>query len=139
MAATTLKVLATRQALDPVPGCPVNASMMEPGVVADGEELKIRKSVVRLDAIAVVDVLSAAEASAKVSSHDNAVLKLVGIADPDGNVAIRAHKSAKVLHALTAGHRAEPGSASCPAWLDAEPCAAPLALDDSWHIAAPMF
>lgn len=53
-----LKRLATNQAFDDAPSSFVAAPMMVAGVILDGDEFKIFKSVVRLDAISVVNVFA---------------------------------------------------------------------------------
>lgn len=64
------------------------ARMMLSGVIFDRQNLKVRKSVVGLDSVSVVDVLSARQASAKVSFHDDTVLKLKSIANSNRDVPI---------------------------------------------------
>jgi hypothetical protein len=108
-------------------------------MVLDAKQLKVFKSVVRLDAVSVVNVLAASEIAPKVSSHDNAVLKLEGRANPDRDIPIRADKPPGELHLSAALHRAEPAAAPNPFRLDPELLSAPLALNCNWHMASPIF
>jgi hypothetical protein len=103
------------------------------GVIGNCEQFEVLKTVVRPDAVSVVNVFACFEIAAKVSSHDHAMLKFVGISDPDCHVPIRAYKSSGVLHRSTALHRAEPTSPTNALRLDSEDHPAPLACDLNWH------
>ena len=108
--------------------------MMVLGVLVDSKQFKVLKSVVRLDAVSVVNMLSCSKRPSKVRSHDNAVLKVVGISDPDGNVSIRANKSPGVLNPSTAVHRTEPDWPALDALgLDVELGPASFTLAPYWH------
>ena len=78
-------------------------------MILDAEEFKVCKSVVRLDAIPMVDVLARSEHSAKVRRHDDTMLKLESIADAHGDVAIAADEAPEVTRRLPAGLTAESG------------------------------
>src|SRR5574343_943070 len=103
--------------------------MMLAGVIRDAEEFKVCKSVIRLDAIAVVNVLARSEHSAKVRRHDDTMLKLEAVADTDGDVSIAANESTEVTRRFPAGLAAEAHGRSSgrSARLDAEFSTAMLA------------
>ena len=109
--------------------------MVKAGVVVDSNEFKVFKSVVRLDTVSVVNVLSCCNRPSKVRSHEHTVLKVKGSSDPYANVSIRANKSPGVLHPPTAVHRTKSdGSALDTFWLDEELGAASITLALYWHI-----
>ena len=113
--------------------------MMDSGVIADGEQFKVRKSVVSPVTVSVVYVFSCEQIAAKIFSHDNAMLKLVGISDSDGHIAIASHKAANVLDFSTAGHRAKSWpTAACPAGFDVKSFPASFAYNLNWHNDAPI-
>jgi hypothetical protein len=103
------------------------AWMMLAGVIFDRQDFQIFGSIVVLDTVSVVDVLSAAEASAKQSSHDFTVLKLESVANTHRDVSIRADKAACVLDLSAALHGAEAHAASCSLGLNPKISAATFA------------
>ena len=80
------------------------ARMMLAGVICDREKLKVRKSIVVLDAVPVMHVLAASEPSPQVPSHDDAMLKLERVADSNSDVPIGPDKAARVLVTSPAVH-----------------------------------
>jgi hypothetical protein len=63
------------------------ARSMESGVIRDSNKLQVFKSVVRLDAISVVHVLTTSQASANMLLHDEIMLKaILAAADVDADV-----------------------------------------------------
>jgi hypothetical protein len=62
--------------------------MMVRGVIPDRHDFKVRKTVVVLDAVSVMDVLPSFERSAKMRRHDDTMLKLELIADSNCDVSI---------------------------------------------------
>lgn len=74
------------------------------GVIFDRQELKVLQSVVVLDPVSVVDVLSSPERAAKMRRHEHTVLQLETVAHSDGDVAVRAHETSSVLSASATLH-----------------------------------
>ena len=101
---SALKYCATGEACAVNPACGINAWSMFSGVVLDSEQLKVFQSIVVLDSVSVVDVLSCAEITAKVSRHDDTVLKLEAIAHSHSDVSIAANKASCVLDRCAAVH-----------------------------------
>ena len=66
----------------------LHARMMVLGVISDSENLKVFKSIVVLDFVSVVDVLSSVQLSPKVRLHDDTMFKLVVIANANSDVSI---------------------------------------------------
>jgi len=67
--------------------------MMLSGVICDREDLKILKSVVRLDAVTVVDVLIRSQIAAHVRRHDGTMFEDVDAAHPDLDISITSLES----------------------------------------------
>jgi hypothetical protein len=105
--AAAVKAMAAGTALNVDPPGFVAASMRDRGVILDRQEFKVRQSVVVLDAVSVVDVLSCCQRSSEMASHDNTVFKLEVRADSHCDVSVRADKAARVLDSSSALHRAE--------------------------------
>jgi hypothetical protein len=88
MAAVAFKCLAALQALTFDHAPDLWARMMEAGMIFDSENLKVLNSVVVLDAVPMMDVLSCEQRSAKMAFHDDTVLKLEIRADTNCDVSI---------------------------------------------------
>src|SRR3990172_2900592 len=131
-------MLPTRQALDPVPRLDFNSSMMELGMLLNGKEFKIFKSVIRFDAVSVVNVFSFPKITPNVSSHNNAMLKQEFWTNPNRDISIRSSKPSCVLHFPAAFHRAEFNSTPKSLWLNREFFPAIFTSDCNWHIASPI-
>jgi hypothetical protein len=83
-----LKCLSAVEALALNPPGRAHARMMDSGVIPDREKFKVLQSVVVLDVVSVVDVLLAAQLSSKMVRHDDTMLKLVDVADPNSDVSV---------------------------------------------------
>lgn len=58
------------------------------GVILNAKDFKIFKSIIVLDPIAVVDVFSCVESSAKMAFHDDTMLKAEIVADTNCDISI---------------------------------------------------
>jgi hypothetical protein len=85
---TALKARATGTADNPDPSACIAAWTMESAVSGDSKEFKVFKSVVRPDAVAVVDVFIRSQSAADTSFHDQTVFKHVAIIDTNRDVSI---------------------------------------------------
>ena len=83
-----LKWLSAVEAFALNPPGRLHALMMVFGVICDSENLKVLQSIVVLDFVAMVDVLPSFKLSAKVSLHDETMLKLVFVANSNSDVSI---------------------------------------------------
>ena len=88
LATTALKYLAAGKAFCHDPGCVIAAFMMELGVSADRQKLKVFKSIVVLYFVSMVDMLPSLQLSSNMRLHDDTMFKIVFITNSNSDVPI---------------------------------------------------
>lgn len=74
------------------------------GVILDSKNFKVRKSIIVLNSVSMVDVFSGCELAAQMAFHDDTVLKLEVSANTNRAVPIASDKAARVLFRSSAFH-----------------------------------
>lgn len=108
--------------------------MMCPSVLADIKEFKVLKAIVRLDSVAVVDVLGLPQSTPKIPSHNKAMLKVINAVSGELNITVSSDLAGDCLAAvhIEASKGTEP-----PSPLAAKSLAATVA-GVIWHSRASM-
>ena len=83
-----LKWLSAVEAFALNPPGRLHALMMLAGVICDTENFKVLQSIVVLDFVSMVDVLPSLQLSSNVRLHDDAMFKLVVVANANSDVPI---------------------------------------------------